>query len=70
MIPLLIFGAYFALRKRFVPVLQTNAGRTVTKAGTLSVKEVEVLVKDSSLTVSKEVDERVMEVIKKENTSR
>lgn len=68
LIPLLIFGAYFALRKRFVPVLQTNAGGTVTKAGTLSVKEVEELVKDSSLTVSKEVDERVMEGISaKEN---
>ncbi len=68
LIPLLIFGAYFALRKRFVPVLQTNAGWTVTKTGTLSVKEVEELVKDSSLTVSKEVDERVMEGISaKEN---
>ena len=63
LIPLLIFGAYFALRKRFVPVLQTNAGWTVTKTGTLSMKEVEELVKDSSLTVSKDVDERVMERI-------
>lgn len=63
LIPLLVFGIYFALRKRFVPVLQTNAGGTVTHSDTLSVKEVEELVKDSSLTVSKEVDERVMGVI-------
>ena len=65
LIPLLVFGIYFALRKRFVPVMQTNAGGTVTHSDTLSVKEVEELVKDSSLTVSKEVDERVMELISK-----
>lgn len=63
LIPLLVFGIYFALRKRFIPVLQTNTGGTVTHSDTLSVKEVEELVKDSSLTVSKEVDERVMEGI-------
>lgn len=63
LIPLLVFGIYFALRKRFVPVMQTNTGGTVTHSDTLSVKEVEELVKDSSLTVSKEVDERVMEGI-------
>ena len=63
LIPLLIFGIYFVLRKRFIPVLQTNAGGTVTRSDTLSVKEVEELVKDSSLTVSKEVDVRVMERI-------
>ncbi len=63
LIPLLVFGIYFALRKRFVPILQTNAGGTVTHSDTLSVKEVEELVKDSSLTVSKEVDEKVMERI-------
>ena len=62
-IPLLVFGLYFALRKRFVPVMQTNAGRTVTHADTLSTKKVEELVKDSSLAVSKDVDERVMEGI-------
>ncbi len=64
-IPLLIFGVYFVLRKRFVPVLQTNAGGTVTQSGKLSAKKVEEIVKDSSLTVSKEVDERVMEEIEK-----
>ena len=64
-IPLLIFGTYFALRKRFVPVLQTNAGGTVTQTGKLSAKKVEEIVKDSSLTVSKDVDERVMEEIRK-----
>ena len=64
LIPLLAFGIYFALRKRFVPVMQTNTGGTVTHSDTLSVKEVEELVKDSSLTVSKEVDEKVMERIK------
>ena len=64
-IPLLIFGTYFALRKRLVPVLQTNAGGTVTQTGKLSAKKVEEIVKDSSLTVSKDVDERVMEEIKK-----
>lgn len=63
-IPLLIFGTYFALRKRFVPVLQTNAGGTVTQTGKLSAKKVEEIVKDSSLTVSKDVDERVMEEIR------
>lgn len=63
LIPLLVFGIYFALRKRFIPVLQTNAGGTVTRSDTLSVKEVEELVKDSSLTVSKEVYEKVMERI-------
>lgn len=63
LIPLLVFGIYFALRKRFIPVLQTNTGGTVTHSDTLSVKEVEELVKDSSLTVSKEVDEKVMERI-------
>ena len=63
LIPLLVFGIYFALRKRFVPVMQTNTGGTVTHSDTLSVKEVEELVKDSSLTVSKEVDEKVMEGI-------
>ena len=63
LIPLLVFGIYFALRKRFVPVMQTNTGGTVTHSDTLSVKEVEELVKDSSLTVSKEVDEKVMERI-------
>lgn len=63
LIPLLVFGIYFALRKRFVPVMQTNTGGTVTHSDTLSVKEVEELVKDSSLTISKEVDEKVMEGI-------
>ncbi len=68
MIPILVFGAYFALRKRFVPVMQTNAGGTVTHSDKISVKEVEELVKDSSLTVSKEVDERVMKgILAKEN---
>ena len=66
-IPLLIFGTYFALRKRFVPVLQTNAGWTITQTGKLSVKGVEELVKYSSLTVSKDVDERVMEAIEAKN---
>ena len=65
LIPLLVFGVYFSLRKRFVPVLQTNAGGTVTHSDTLSVKKVETMVKDSSLTVSKEVDEKVMEEIEK-----
>lgn len=65
LIPLLVFGIYFALRKRFVPVMETNAGGTVTHSDKISVKEVEELVKDSSLTVSKEVDERVMEGIGK-----
>lgn len=63
LIPLLVFGIYFVLRKRFVPVMQTNTGGTVTHSDTLSVKEVEELVKDSSLTISKEVDEKVMERI-------
>lgn len=63
LIPLLVFGIYFALKKRFVPVLQTNANGTIAQSGNLSVKEVEGIVKDSSLTVSKEVDERVMEGI-------
>jgi len=63
LIPLLVFGVYFALRKRFVPVMQTNTGGTVTQTDRLSVKEVEELVKKSSLTVSKEVDEKVMERI-------
>lgn len=63
LIPLLVFGTYFALKKRFVPVMQTNTGETVTHADTLSVKEVEEMVKDSSLMVSKELDERVMERI-------
>lgn len=62
-IPLLIFCAYFALRKRFVPAMQTNTEGTVTRTGKFSVKEVEELVKDRSLTVSKEVDEKVMEGI-------
>ena len=65
LIPLLVFGIYFALRKRLVPVLQTNAGGTVAQSGKFSVKEVEQIVKDSSLTISKEVDERVMEGIRK-----
>lgn len=64
LIPLLVFGVYFALRKRLIPVLQTNAGRTVARTEALSVKEVEGMLKNSSLTVSKEVDERVMERIK------
>ena len=64
-IPLLVFGIYFALRKRFVPVMQTNVGGTLAQSNNLSVKEVEGLVKDSSLTVSKEVDEKVMEGIGK-----
>lgn len=67
MIPLLVFGIYFALRKRFVPVLQTNVGETVTHSDKLSVKEVEGMVKESSLSVSKEVDEKVIEKIKKSN---
>ncbi len=67
LIPLLVFGIYFVLRKRFVPVMQTNAGKTVTRSGKISVKEVEGIVKDSSLTVSKEVDERVMEEIGKQS---
>lgn len=65
MILLLVFGVYFALRKRFVPMMQTNDGGTVTHTGKISVKEVEELVKDSSLTVSKDVDEKVFERIKK-----
>lgn len=67
LIPLLVFGIYFALRKRFVPVIQTNEGRTVAQTDRLSVKEVEALVKDSHLTMSKEVDERVMEGISAQN---
>lgn len=67
LIPLLVFGLCFFLRKRFVPVLQTNSGGTVAQTDRLSVKEVEELVKGSSLTVSVEVDERVMDAIKKEN---
>ncbi len=65
MIPLLVFGLYFVLRKRFVPVMQTNTGKTVAHTGKISVKKVEELVKDSSLTVSKEVDEKVMNLIEK-----
>lgn len=65
LIPLLVFGTYFALKKRFVPVIQTNAGGAVTHSDKLSAKGVEKLMKDSSLTVSKEVDERVMEEIGK-----
>ncbi|MBR6537257.1 MAG: hypothetical protein IKT67_08655 [Lachnospiraceae bacterium] len=65
LIPLLVFGIYFALRRRFVPVLQTNAGGTVAQSSKLSVKQVEEIVKESSLTISKEVDERVMEGIGK-----
>ncbi len=68
LLPLLVFGLYFALRKRFVPVMQTNDVGTVTHTGKISVKEVEKLVKDSSLTMSKEVDERVMKELKKSNT--
>ena len=64
LIPLLVFGTYFALKKRFVPVMQTNAGGAVTHSDKISAKGVEKLVKDSSLTVSKEVDEKVMEKIK------
>lgn len=66
LIPLLLFGLYFALRKRFVAVMQTNAGRTFAQDGKLSVKEVEELVKDSSLTVSMEVDKKVMEGIERQ----
>ena len=65
LIPLLVFGVYFALRKRFVPVMQTNAGGTVTQTDRISVKEVEELVKDSALTVSKDVDKKVMDGIEK-----
>lgn len=64
-IPLLVFGLYFALRKRFVPVMQTNTGRTVARTGNISAKEVAELVRDSYLTVSREVDEKVMERIEK-----
>lgn len=64
-IPLVVFGLYFVLRKRFVPVVQRNNGGTVAQTDSLSVKEVEELVKESSLTVSREVDEKVMERIGK-----
>lgn len=69
LIPLLVCGVYFALRRRFLPVLQTNAGGTVSQSGKLSVKEVEEIVKDSSLTISREVDERVMEAINQDHLS-
>ncbi len=69
LIPFLVFGVYFALRKRFIPVLQTNAGGTIARTEALSVKEVEGMVKNSSLTVSKEMDERVMESINQNNLS-
>ena len=65
LIPLLLFGVYFALRKRFVPVIQTNEGGTFTQTDRISVKEVEELVKDSALTVSKDVDKKVMDEIGK-----
>ncbi len=67
-IPLLVFGTYFALRKRFIPVMQTNAGSTVTATDTLSIKDVKELVKESSLAVPEGLDERVIEGISaKEN---
>jgi len=67
-IPLLIFGIYFALRKRFIPVMQTNAGSTVTASEPLSVKDVKELVKESSSALPKGLDEKVMEGISaKEN---
>lgn len=66
LLPLLVFGLYFALRKRFVPVVQTNAGGTVAHTDTLSVKDVERILKESSLTVSREVDEKVINLIDKE----
>ena len=62
----MVFGLYFVLRKRFVPVVQRNNGGTVAQTDRLSVKEVEELVKESSLTVSREVDEKVMNLIEKE----
>ena len=67
LIPLLVFGLYFALRKRFVPVMQTNDVGTVTHTGKISTKDIEKMVKDNSLTVSKEMDERVMKELKKSN---
>ncbi len=70
LLPFLVFGIYLVLRKRFVPVMQTNDGGTLTQTDRRSVKEVENLVKNSSLTVSKKVDEKVIEVIKKENNNR
>lgn len=66
LLSLLVFGLYFALRKRFVPVMQTNAGGTVAHTDTLSVKDVEKILKESSLTVSREVDEKVINLIDKE----
>ena len=62
-IPLLVFGTWFVLRKRFVPVMQTTTGATVTPTDTHSVKEIKGMVRESSLTVSKELDERVMNKI-------
>lgn len=62
-IPLLVFGTYFALRKRFAPAMQTNAGSTVTATDPLSVKDVKDLVKESSLAVPEGLDEKVMEGI-------
>lgn len=63
MIPLLVFGIYFAFRKRFVPVMQTNAGGTVAHTDTLSTKDVKTMVKDSSLPVSEVLDKKILESI-------
>lgn len=63
-IPLLVFGTCFVLRKRFVPVMQTNTGNTVTTGGKPSAREIEDLVKESSLTVPRELEEKIMKRIK------
>ncbi|MBQ9767952.1 MAG: hypothetical protein IJW37_07605 [Lachnospiraceae bacterium] len=63
-IPLLVFGTYFVLRKRFVPALQTNTGNTVTTGRKPSAREVKDLVKESSLKVPDGLDEKVLKAIK------
>ena len=62
-IPLLVFGMYFVLKKRFVPVLQTTAGNSVTKTKKLSTRDVESLIKECSLPVSNDLDEKILKDI-------
>lgn len=60
----LLFFFLVIVKQRNSIALQTNTGKTVTTAATLTTKEVENMIKKSNLSVPADLDEKIMSVIK------
>lgn len=53
----------FAIRKKNALTLQTNTGETLSASASLSIKEVETMVKSSNAEVTPDLDSKIMNII-------